>query len=186
MSTLYIRAAVLGTALLATGCGGGGGYGGDRDSTNPPPMSSNAAPSITGLATTQTIAQDEQGDMLAFSISDAESAPADIVLTVESSSDLINPDGVWIGGNGANRMLTIEPAEGVSGSAVVTLRATDPSGASTTAAVNITVSSEQRSFTELVGTAYAKSIDDEPERVTGYSLVDDASEDSNAFDALVE
>jgi hypothetical protein len=99
---------------------------------------------------------------------------------------LISADAVRVSGAGATRTLTIAPEDGVSGTAVVTVTATDPSGAVTTAAVNVTVTSEQRSFTEMVNTAYAKSENDEAEAITGFSWVDDPSEDPDAFDALLE
>ena len=149
-------------------------------------MSSNTAPTISGLVTAQSIAQDESGDTLSFSINDAQSAPADITLSIASSDPLISSDAVRLGGTGATRTLTIAPEDGVSGSAVVTVTATDPSGAVTTAAVNVTVTSEQRSFTEMVNTAYAKSETDEAEAITGFSWVDNPSEDPDAFDALFE
>lgn len=99
---------------------------------------------------------------------------------------MISADAIRLGGDGATRTLTIAPEDGVSGNAVVTVTATDPSGAATTAAVNVTVTSKQRSFTEMVNTAYAKSENDEAEAVTGFSWVDDPSEDPDAFDALLE
>jgi hypothetical protein len=179
-------AVVVALASMAAGCGGGGG-GGGSGSGNPPPASSNKAPTITGLVTSQAIAQDELSDLLAFTVGDAESPVSDITLTATtSSSELIDQDGLQISGNGANRMLSIAPAGGASGSAIVTVTATDPSGASSTAKVNVTVSSGQRSFTEVVATAFVKSMDDEAERVSGYSLVDDTNEDPNVFDYLLE
>ncbi|MBL8268554.1 Ig-like domain-containing protein [Steroidobacter sp.] len=184
MSHRYTQAFVpLCAALMIAGCGGGSGGGG---SSTAPPMSSNTAPKITDLASTQSIAQDESGEALAFSISDAESSASDLTLKVESSSDLISADAVRLSGNGAARTLTITPEDGVSGAATVKVTATDPSGASTSSTVNVTVASEQRSFTEMVNTAYTKSIDDEPESVTGYSWVDNPTEDPDAFDALLE
>ena len=188
MSTRNISVAVVvALASMAAGCGGGGGYGGGGSgSGDPPPNGSNKAPTISGLVTSQSIAQDELSDLLAFTIADADSPATDISLTVSSSSAVIDQDGLQIGGNGANRMLVIAPAEGASGNAIVTVTATDPSGASSTAKVNVTVSSGQRTFTEVVGTALLKSFDDEAERVSGYSLVDDTNEDPNVFDYLVE
>lgn len=189
MSTRNISMAVMvALASLAAGCGGGGGGdGGGSGSGDPPPASgSNKAPTITGLVASQSVAQDEVSDLLAFSVGDAESPVSDISLSVTSSSEVIDQDGVQIIGNGADRMLSLAPAAGASGNAVVTVTATDPSGASSTATVNVTVSSAQRSFTEMVDTAFVKSVDDEAETVTGFSWVDDASEDPDAFDHLLE
>jgi hypothetical protein len=187
MSIRYKPAiAMMAFASLVAGCGGGGGGDGGSSSNGTPPMSSNAAPTISGLVASQTVAQDEQSEQLAFSIGDAESPASDITLTVTSSSAVIAQDGVQISGNGANRTLTVSPVEGASGNATVTVTATDPAGAFSTATVNVTVSSAQRSFTEMVDTAYAKSDDGEAEAVTGYSWVDDASEDPDAFNHLLQ
>jgi hypothetical protein len=188
MNTRNSKTALLfGAVLLTAACGGGGGSGGQSaGAPNSPPTGTNTAPTITGLVATQSVKQDESSDTLSFTIGDAQSAPADIALSVTSSDPLISADAIQLGGDGATRTLTIAPEEGVSGSAVVTVTATDPSGAVTTATVNVTVTSEQRSFTEMVNTAYAKSEDDEAETVTGFSWVDDPSEDPDAFDALLE
>lgn len=119
-------ALVLGTAVLAAGCGGGGG--GSMESTPTTPVTVNAAPTISSIAS-QSIDEGAATDVLAFTIGDAETSAAALTLSVSSSNGtLVQADGFEMAGSGGSRTLTIYPAAGQSGSSTITIAVRDGGG----------------------------------------------------------
>lgn len=174
-------------ALSLTACGGGGGGSSASGPpvAAPPPPAVNTAPTIADLAASQSVAQDSSSDLIAFNVSDAETPASALNVTVESSDpQLIAPEAILLSGNDTSRALLLTPADGMAGTSTVTITATDAQGLSTQQSVDVTVTSEQRSFKEMVGTAYAKGDDVEGEQITGYSWVDNPEDDDTAFDHL--
>jgi hypothetical protein len=98
---------------------------GDPLSTGP---GSNTAPSISAVAD-QTISRNHETLSVEFTISDFETAPDELVVTATSSDPALFTE-VTVEGTGSNRVLKLVPAVVDSGSARVTLRVTDPLGAS--------------------------------------------------------
>ncbi|MGH8178388.1 MAG: Ig-like domain-containing protein [Steroidobacter sp.] len=184
--TTLSNVALAAVALTLTACGGGGGSSGSGPpAAAPPPPAVNTAPTIANLSASQTVAQDASSEPTAFSVNDVESGASAVMVTAESSNpELISAHGVQLSGNDASRSLLLTPMEGVAGTSTVTITATDSAGLSTQQVVDVTVTSEQRSFREMVGTAYAKDDDVEGEQITGYSWVDNPEEDDTAFDHL--
>ena len=168
--------ALLTLALAA--CGGGG----SSDPAVTPPAAANAPPTISTVQS-KSVAQDASSDVVAFSVSDPEATAVSV--TVESSNpEVISADGVQLQGNDASRGFVLTPMEGAAGTSTVTLIATDAQGLSTRQPFEVTVTSEQRSFREMVGTAHAQEAESEGEETAGYSWVDNPEDDETAFDHL--
>lgn len=168
-------------ALLLAACGGGGG---GSAVNQPPPTAANKPPVISAVDG-QTVSQDASSDVIAFSVSDPEATAVSV--TVESSDpEVISADGVQLQGNDGARSLVLTPVEGAAGKSTVTLVATDAAGVSARQTFDVTVTSEQRSFREMVGTAVAQEAESEGEQIVGYSWVDNPEDDETAFDHLFE
>lgn len=104
---------------------------------------------------------------IAFTISDAETPAADLIVTAFSTNQAVLPDsGIVLGGSGADRTVTLTPAAGQAGAAQVTLLVTDAGGAtrarsfylrvgnaSAATALAITTSTPANSVPDLVMTA---------------------------------
>ena len=132
-----------------------------------------------------SVAQDGVSEPIAFTVSDAQSPSSALTLTVESSAQELMPnEAIAIYGNDESRSLVLVPAEGAAGMVSITLMVTDQDGASARQSFDVTVTSEQRSFPEMVGSAIAKEEDTEGEQTVGYVWVDDPEEDDAAFDHL--
>lgn len=70
---------------------------------------------------------------LSFTIGDDTTALNSLVLTASSSNTALIPDSqIVLGGTGANRTVTLTTAAGQSGTATITIKATDANGASST------------------------------------------------------
>lgn len=83
------------------------------------------APTISAVAD-QEIEADTSTGALAFTVDDAETAPADLVVTAAASNATLVPDGAIVfGGSGANRTVTVTPAAGLTGTSTIALTVTD-------------------------------------------------------------
>lgn len=177
-----------GFALALAACGGGGGGGSSNEPPpggNAPPPVTNTAPTISSLPPEESFAQDASSEPIAFSVNDAESTAAGVTVTAESSNpELISTDGIQVAGNDDSRSLMLMPAAGAAGTATITITATDTAGLSTQQSLDVTVNSEQRSFREMVGTAFDQPLDAAGEEIAGYSWVDNPVDDPTAFDHL--
>jgi Bacterial Ig domain len=178
--TGWVVAAVLATAGLAA-CGGGGGYGGGNS-----PPAAKQAPTIVGLAN-QTLPQDTTTPVLTFQVGDADSGANAVTVTATSSDPSIIPAaGIVLGGSGTNRTLQITPAPEVFGNATITIRAADPDGLFVQQVVGVTVNGVFVSFTTTVIDAFGDAENGEPRSLRGFTFTQDADEDPNAFNALLQ
>lgn len=87
----------------------------------------NTAPGITAVQD-QSIPANGTVGPLSFTVSDVESDPSTLIVTSASSNPALIPNSVpniVLGGTGEDRTITITPAEGAEGSAVITLTVTD-------------------------------------------------------------
>jgi hypothetical protein len=169
------------TAGLAA-CGGGGYDGGD----NPPPPPARQAPQIVGLAN-QTLPQDTSTPVLTFQVSDADSGANAVTVTAISSDQTIIPAaGIVLGGSGGNRTLQITPAADAIGNATITLRAVDPDGLVAQQMVGVMVNGVFVSFTNTLIDLFGDAENGEPRSLRGFTLDDDADDNPNAFDSLLQ
>jgi hypothetical protein len=86
--------------------------------------SSNTPPTISAIAN-QTTNEDTAKGPLAFTIGDAQTPDALTVTVASSNLTLLPLNRITLGGSGANRTITLNPALNKSGSATVTLTVTD-------------------------------------------------------------
>ena len=98
-----------------------------------------AAPILSAIAD-QTIDEDGVTPALAFTVTDADTVATSLVVTAASSNPALIPTGnILLGGTDSNRTVTLQPLPNESGSALITLTVTDPSGLSSTASFGIVV-----------------------------------------------
>src|SRR5688572_5275991 len=174
-----------GLAVLTAGlaaCGGGGSGGGN----NPPPAPAKQAPQIVGLAD-QSVPQDTSTPVLTFQVSDADSGANAVTVTATSSDQTIIPAaGIVLGGSGANRTLQITPAADVFGNAMITVRAVDPDGLVAQQAIGVAVNGVFVSFKNTLIGIFGDAANSEPRSLRGFTLDDDADDEPNAFDSLLQ
>lgn len=148
-------------ALAAAGCGGGGG----NTMNNPPPTAgTNAAPTVSGIPD-QSVDEDSLTDPIEVVVADAETDSADLVVDVTSSDAMLLPSGgIDVVGGGSQRILTVVPAAGQSGTADVTVTVTDPQGASASSRFQLTVNALYRAEFAgwMRGTVLAQGESDDP------------------------
>ncbi len=85
----------------------------------------NTTPTISNIAD-QTIAQEAATGAIGFTISDAETTAASLTVSGTSSNPSLVPNAnIVLGGSGANRIVTVTPAVGQSGTATITVAVSD-------------------------------------------------------------
>jgi VCBS repeat-containing protein len=103
-------------------------------------VSSTGSPTISAIAD-QHVAADTASGALAFTIGDAETAAAALVVTATSSDQTLVPDAnIVLGGSGAARTVTVTPGAGRTGTATIFLTVTDGDGNSSVSSFDLTVS----------------------------------------------
>jgi hypothetical protein len=171
------------TAGLAA-CGGGGYDGGDN--SPPPPPPAKVAPQIVGLAN-QALPQDTTTPVLTFQVSDTDSGANAVTVTATSSDQTIIPAaGIVLGGSGASRTLQITPAADAIGDVMITIRAVDPDGLFVQQVIGVTVNGVFVSFKNTLIDIFGDAPNAEPRSLRGFRLNDDADNDPNAFDSLLQ
>lgn len=89
----------------------------------------NAAPVISYVPDQATL-EDVPTGAIPFAVSDAESPAGQLAVTVTTSSPLVPPANITLGGSNSMRTVTLRPATNSIGLALITITATDPGGAS--------------------------------------------------------
>ena len=85
----------------------------------------NDGPTIADIAD-QTTNEDTSTGAIAFTVGDAETAAASLVVTATSSNSALVPGGsIVLGGSGASRTVTVTPAANQSGTATITVTVGD-------------------------------------------------------------
>lgn len=111
---------------------------------------SNTAPTISDLGDL-SIAEDSDTGALAVTVGDMETAPGSLLLSASSSNTALVPNqpaNLTLGGSGANRTLTVSPAEDATGSSTITLTVSDGvSTATDTFLLTVTEVNDPPSFT---------------------------------------
>ena len=119
---------------------GAGGTASDTFTvTVPAPQPPNILPTISNVPDT-TVPFNGSGSPFTFLVNDAETPAAALVVTATTSNPTLLPlSGIVLGGTGATRTVTIIPAAGQFGSAVVTLTVTDAAGGTVSDTFTVTV-----------------------------------------------
>jgi hypothetical protein len=88
----------------------------------------NTPPTISAIPDQQTD-MDRSTTRVPFTVGDAETAPASLLVRAASSNpQVVADDGIHIEGNGASRTILVTPAPGATGSAEITVTVTDAGG----------------------------------------------------------
>jgi hypothetical protein len=99
----------------------------------------NNAPTISAIAD-QSIAQNTSTSSLGFTIGDAETAASKLSLSANSSNPTLVPSsGIKFGGKDADRTVTVTPARGQTGTALITVAVQDAGGLVATTSFLVTV-----------------------------------------------
>ena len=87
----------------------------------------NTPPTISSIAD-QSTAMNTPTAAIQFTVDDAESGPTNLTVSGVSSNLTLVPNGNFVfGGSGANRTVTITPAAGKTGTAIITVKVSDGS-----------------------------------------------------------
>ena len=153
------------------------------------------APVISAISD-QVINEDKNTGAVAFTVSDAITAAADLtVASASSDTTLIPVTSIALGGTDGNRTVTVTPAADLNGSATITLTPTDTAGNSNNSAFKVTVNSvnDTPSFVkgadvtvsedaETQSTAsFATSLSTGPSNESGQALTFQVSNDNSAL-----
>lgn len=172
--------AVLTSALVAA-CGGGGYDGG-----NQPQPPAKQAPTITGLSD-QSLPQDTSTPVLSFTVGDSDSGAGNVTVTAQSSdTNLIPATGLVLGGSGGSRTLQITPAAEAFGMTMITIRAVDSDGLSVQQVVRVAVNGVFVSFRDTAIDVFGRAENGDQQSLRGFTFTQDADDDPNAFDALLQ
>jgi hypothetical protein len=99
----------------------------------------NDAPSLSAVAD-QTTPEDTPTSALPITIGDADHSAGSVTLAALSSNPtLVAVSNVFFGGSGSNRTVTVVPTLNQTGLALISVRATDPAGASNEISFTVTV-----------------------------------------------
>ena len=113
--------------------------GGVTTATATATITVNALPTISDVAKQFTL-QNTPTVAIPFTVGDAETAAADLVVTATSSNTTVVPNAnIVLGGSGANRTLTVTPAANQVGPTTITVTVTDGHGAQTSDTFVLTV-----------------------------------------------
>jgi hypothetical protein len=100
---------------------------------------SNSPPTISSFAPRALAAGHSTGP-LPFTVADAETPAADLTVRATASNPLlVPPEGLALGGAGANRTLSVTPAPGETGNELITVTVTDAHGLGRSTAFTLTV-----------------------------------------------
>jgi hypothetical protein len=112
-----------------------------------------------------------------FSVDDRDSGPGSLTVAASADSSAVYlADSMVISGSGATRTLTLTPLEATGGTATITIRVTDPQGASVTGSFLVAVNVVSRSMKSAVFEAFAKTESDAALAMNGWNAVQDVND----------
>ncbi len=124
--TVTPAAGQVGSATITVTVSDGGASASDAFVLNVT-SSGNTAPTISDIAD-RSINEDANTGAIAFTIGDAQTAAASLVLSRNSSNPTLVPvNNIVLGGSGANRTVTVTPSANQFGTAVITVTVGDGS-----------------------------------------------------------
>jgi hypothetical protein len=136
-----------GVATVSVSLQDDGGTGNGGADTSPVQSFVIVLSSVNDLPTVSTIADQNTSEdtplgPLGFTVSDVETAAADLLVTAVSSNPAVVPSSsVALAGTGSTRTVTVTPAANQYGSTTITLTVTDSLGESQTTSFSVTVNS---------------------------------------------
>lgn len=102
----------------------------------------NDTPTISSIPNQETIQNQPTGE-IEFTVGDVETDAADLTVTaVSNEQDLVPNSNIELGGSGVNRTINVTPAEGQTGTAQITVSASD-GGETGTELFTLTVNANQ-------------------------------------------
>ena len=116
----------------------------------PGPTFPNTGPTISNVVD-RTINEDSSTGVISFTIGDAETDPASLVVSASSSNNTLVPNAnIVLSGSGAARSVTVTPAVNQSGSATITITVSDGTlVASDTFVLNVTNVNDAPTITSI-------------------------------------
>jgi hypothetical protein len=167
------------TTLVVAACGGSKGGG-----TQPMPMATNTAPTISAISDL-SVDQDTVVGPVEFSITDAETPATQLTVTAAADGTSVFPaDAVTLAGSGAVRSITLTPLEATTGTTSVMLTVVDGEGVKATRSFQVAVNARNASIKDWALTTFAKGEADEVTVMNGYTFTQDA-DDAAIFEPLV-
>jgi len=172
--TMKIRlTSTLAATVLLAACSGGNGNGGGRV-IEP----ENLAPTVAAIPDQSNTAN---LPVAPISIAVDDEDVAGLQVTVAADNTVLLPDGsLQLTGEGAIRRLTVVPAVDTVGDALLTVTATDGGGLTASQTFRLTITPQQQSFAEFVGSVFALPADAEPQPVNALELVPDLTDEDVA------
>jgi hypothetical protein len=147
------------------------------------PQPANFAPTVAAI-TDRSVDQDTAVSV-DINVDDKESGAGSLMVSAAADGTGLFPaDGVVLGGSGATRMLTLTPLEARTGTATITVRATDPEGAVALRSFVVTVNAKNHSIKAMALDTFAKAESDVPTTINGLTIQQDA-DDPATFAALI-
>lgn len=103
------------------------------------PLAGNTPPTISDIPS-RSINEDSATSVIPFTIGDAQTAAANLVVTATSSNLTKVPlTGITLGGSGANRTIQVTPAQNQFGQSAITVTVTDAIGLSVSDSFIVTI-----------------------------------------------
>ncbi len=153
------------------------------DPPGPPPPMANQAPVISAI--TDRTADQDTVLSIEFSVADSQTDAAQLMLTATADGTGLFPaDGVVLGGAGVARTVTLTPLEAATGTATISVTATDPQGLSSSRMFTVMVNPRTASLLEVTLASFAKAATDDATTINGLTFTQDAN-DPAVFDPLI-
>ena len=146
----------------------------------------NTPPTITGIASA-TVDEDTVVGPLSFLVSDSTTPAQGLNVTASTNNAAVCPQGGILlqGAPGANRFVTVTPAEDAVGSCTIALNVTDREGLTASTSLNLTFREVRVSFTSLSKSTFNGSPDAVPADINRVKF-DFPDNEDNAFQAYQE
>ncbi len=120
--------------------------------------SAQTPPTISAIAN-QSIDSSVPVGPISFNVGDAETAPANLIVTASSSNPTLLPNNqITLGGSGIVRNITLNPVSGQTGTALVTVTVTDTDNMTATSSFDLFVGSGPQ-----LGILFSENFDEYPD-----------------------
>jgi hypothetical protein len=171
----FVASAFAVSGLLA-GCSG-----------DPSMISNPTFPQAPRIVAPATVSLDQDTTAtVTIRVIDSDTPAAQLSVTAVSGDGALLPAGkIAVAGSGEERTVSLTPAADATGSGVITLTVTDPSGLTGTARLEARVNPVYVSFRNLAVDAFNVPLEGAAGRVSGVTVQADSDDDPSAFEALL-